>query len=40
MSDQTLAVCLLLSPFAILWLGFAAAETARAVVAIRQEGRK
>ena len=36
MSDQTAAIFLFLSPFALLWLAFAAVETVRAVAAIRE----
>ncbi|MGJ0506555.1 MAG: hypothetical protein ACR652_05335 [Methylocystis sp.] len=42
MTWKTTATLIALSPFALLWLGFAAAETARAVAAIkggRRHGR-
>ena len=35
MPDQTIATLYFLAPFALLWAAFTAAETAKAVVAIR-----
>jgi hypothetical protein len=39
MTDQTAATLYFLAPFALLWLAFVAAETARAVAVIRKGGR-
>jgi hypothetical protein len=39
MTWQTETTLIFLAPFALLWLAFAAAETARAVATIRKGGR-